>query len=223
LAQDKVVNEPNAEVREVGKFNGIVASGAIEVFISQGARKVVVSGAKKEDVDEIITEVKGGKLHIRYKEKKSWWSDQWNTTGRQIRVFVSEENINYISQSGSGNVKIEGTLKSESLELGVSGSGNVSGDIQASELEIRQSGSSNIKLTGTVERASFSCSGSGNISSPGLAIQDCDVRISGSGNADITVNKTLKASISGSGNVKYRGAGNLISSSTSGSGRIRKI
>jgi hypothetical protein len=47
--------------------------------------------------------------------------------------------------------------------------------------------------------------------------------MSGSGNAELTVNKELSATISGSGNIRYGGSGNLVNSSTSGSGRIKKI
>lgn len=222
-AQDKVVNEPHAEERKVENFDGIVTSGAIELRVTQGPRKVVVTAGREEDIAEIVTEVRGGKLHIKPRNGKNWWSNQWNSMGRKIRVYVAAEKLNYISQSGSGNVYLEGTLSSESLELRLSGSGNLSGDIKTGDLELRQSGSSNIRLTGTADKASFTSSGSGNVISPGLVTQDCDVRISGSGNADITVNKTLKASISGSGNIRYRGDGNVVSSSTSGSGRIRKI
>jgi hypothetical protein len=223
MAQDKLIHDANAEVRKVESFHGIAVSGAIELYVSQGPQSVAVSAANQEDVDKLVTEVEGGILKIRFKDKKSWWSDQWNTTGRKFKAYVSAEQLDYISQSGSGNIKIEGTLKSPELTFEVSGSGNIYGDIQTKELEVNVSGSSNIRLTGSAANAEFTCSGSGNIQAPGLVTEICEVEMSGSGNAELTVNKELSARISGSGNIRYGGSGNLVHSSTSGSGKIRKI
>ncbi len=221
--QDKVVNDANAVSRQVDRFDGVSVSGAIELFISQGSQSVAVSASDKDDVNDIVTEVKGGILYIRFKTKKSWWSDQWNTTGRKFRAYVSAEQIKSVGLSGSGNIRLEGTLKAPKLALQVSGSGNIYGNISVGSLDVRQSGSSNIKLSGYVDNADFNCSGSGNIASPDLQVEVCELSISGSGNAELTVNKELSASISGSGNVRYKGNGNLVNASTSGSGKIRKI
>jgi hypothetical protein len=223
IAQEKVVKDANAQTRKLGSFHGVSVSGAIELYVSQGPQAVAVSAASLEDVDKIVTEVEDGILKIRFKDKKSWWSDQWNTTGRKFKAYVSAEQLDFLAQSGSGNIHIEGTLKSPELSFEVSGSGNIYGDIQTSELEVRASGSSNIKLSGTASKAEFSCSGSGNINAPGLNTDICEVNMSGSGNAELMVNKELSATISGSGNIRYSGSGNLVNSSTSGSGRIRKI
>jgi hypothetical protein len=114
-------------------------------------------------------------------------------------------------------------LRSPELRFQLSGSGNISGDIESEDLVVKQSGSSNIKLSGSATKAEFTCSGSGNINSPDLKTEVCRVRISGSGNAELTVNRELSANISGSGSIRYRGAGNLVNATTSGSGRIRKI
>lgn len=222
-AQETVIKDPNAQVRQVERFHGVSSSGAIDIYISQGVQNVAISASDQEDLANIITEVEDGILHIRFKDKKGWWSDQWNTVGRKYRAYVSAEKIGYVSLSGSGNIRIEGRLTGPKLKLQVSGSGNISGDIDTEQLEVKQSGSSNIKLSGSAAKAEFACSGSGNINSPELKTDICHVRISGSGNAELTVNKELSANVSGSGNVRYRGAGNLVNANTSGSGRIRKI
>jgi Putative auto-transporter adhesin, head GIN domain len=223
-AQEKtVINDKNVQTRNLEEFDGISVSGAIELYVSQGKQKVAVSAAEIEKVDELETYVEDRILYIRFKTKKSWWSDQWNTSGRSFRAYVSAEQIKSISLAGSGNIHIEGTLNSPDLDIEISGSGNISGTIITKNLEVTQSGSSNIKLNGEVLNAKFECSGSGNIISPDLKIDVCDVEMSGSGNAEIQVNTALSASISGSGNIRYKGNGNIVSSSTSGSGKIRKI
>ncbi len=223
IAQERLVLDPNAEVRNVASFHGVSASGSIDVYISEGEQNVAISAADKKDLENIITEVKDGVLQIRFKDSKGWWSDHWNTVGRKFKAYVSARQIDYISLSGSGNVHIEGVLKTPKLKFQISGSGNISGAVETKDLFVKQSGSSNIKLSGSATNAEFVCSGSGNINSPELETEVCQVKMSGSGNADLTVNKSLSAATSGSGNIRYRGTGNLVNSSSSGSGRIRKI
>ncbi len=221
-AQEKVIVDKNAQTRQVSEFDGISVSGAIELYVSQGPQTVVVSAAEVEKVGEIETYVENRILYIRFKTKKSWWSDQWNTTGRNFRAYVSAPMISSLTSSGSGNIKIEGTLKIPELEVEISGSGNVSGRIETESLEVTQSGSSNIRLSGVATRAEFECSGSGNIISGELVIDFCEVEMSGSGNAELQVNKELSAEISGSGNIKYKGDANIVNASTAGSGKIKR-
>lgn len=222
-AQEKLVNDPNAVQRQVGSFEGVTVSGAIELYVSQGPQAVAVSASDRELTEEIITEVKDGILHIRFRSQKSWWSDQWNTTGKKFRAYVSAEKFRKISLSGSGNIRIEGTIKADDLDMSLSGSGNIGGNVVADDLSVRLSGSGNTKLTGSANNARINTSGSGNIVCGELVTEKCDLRMSGSGNAEVHVNKELSASISGSGNVRYRGNGSLVSASTAGSGKIRKI
>jgi hypothetical protein len=225
LGQDKAVfNDPNAVVREVDDFDAIVISGAIELIFMQGPEhKVAIGAGDPDDVEKISTETRNGKLYIKYRNGDNWWQNQWNTMGRKFKAYVSAPRMREISTSGSGSIRILGLLKAEGFKLDVSGSGNVIGEIEADEFEMDQSGSSNIRLSGKVGRASVQCSGSGNIQSSDLLIDYLDIDISGSGNAELWVNRELSAQISGSGNIRYKGDGSIKNMSVSGSGKIRKI
>jgi Putative auto-transporter adhesin, head GIN domain len=222
--ETKIINDPNAKIREVDEFQGIKVSGAIELIFTQDPKTVVaISATDAADVDKIETEVRDGILYIQLKDRKNWWNDQWNTMGKKLKAYVSAPELHSISSAGSGGITIVGTLKTEELKLKVSGSGNINGRIEVGELEIVQSGSSNIRLTGVASKADFSCSGSGNVHSPELVVDYCEVSMSGSGNTELTVEKEISASVSGSGNIRYKGNGAITEMSVSGSGRIRKI
>lgn len=222
-AQDITVNDPHAVVRQVSGFDGISVSGAIELYVVQGETKVAVSAPEKQMTDDIITEVRDRILYIRFRSEKSVWSDQWNTMGRKYRAYVAAERIRYIALAGSGNIRIEGALKSDELAIKLAGSGNISGKVDAGKLSVSLSGSGNTKLTGTCGITAFNCAGSGNIACGDLVTESCEVRIAGSGNAEVHVQKELSVSISGSGNVRYRGSGSLVNASTAGSGRVMKV
>jgi len=222
--EKKVVVDPNAKIREVGSFTGVVISGSIELILSQGPEyTVAISAAEVAEVEKIETEVRGGILYIELKDRKNWFSDQWNTMNKKYKAYISAPDIRSIESAGSGSIQIVGTLKADVLEIEVAGSGNIKGSIEVEKLELVQSGSSNIRLTGKATKAEFNCSGSGNLQSPDLMIDYCEVSISGSGNADLTVEKELSGSLSGSGNIRYKGNAEITEKSISGIGKIKKI
>lgn len=222
MAQEKIIRDLNAQERDVPAFHSILASGSVDIYVSQGERKVVVSAADREDVDVIETVVEKGILKVRIKTDQRWWKSG-KMYNRRFTVYVSEKSIHSIVLSGSGKLDLDMPDTQDELTIKLSGSGNVTGRLQAKRLQFTQSGSGNIRISGSVERGSFVSSGSGNIQLPQLQLDYCTLNISGSGNADVNVRKELEATISGSGNVRYKGAGQLIRAHSSGSGRIQKI
>ncbi|MDH3245263.1 MAG: DUF2807 domain-containing protein, partial [Saprospiraceae bacterium] len=54
-------------------------------------------------------------------------------------------------------------------------------------------------------------------------VSSAKARISGSGDADLFVDRDLSASVSGSGDIRYKGGANHVTSKTSGSGRVKAM
>lgn len=219
----KTISDPNVQRRSVSGFHGVSTSGSIDLLLTQGQEEsVAVSASDPKLVEQIITEVKDGILHIYLKKKEGSWKD-WNWESKKIRAYVSIKRIDYLSTSGSGKISIEGKLNADNLKITLSGSGNVKGDVAVKDLTVGISGSADVSLSGTSEKSSFSISGSGNISSYDLATDYCNVSTSGSGTVKVTVNKELSANTSGSGNIYIKGDGMLRDYRSSGSGKFKRI
>lgn len=216
------MTEQHAEVRKVGTFHGVHLSGSIELHISQGDQNVAIGSDDREVIDDIETVVENGILRIRYK-KSNWYDSDWFQNGRKVRAYVSAPQINEIRGSGSGKIFIEGLLKAEQLKINLSGSGNLSGKVSTIVLESTQTGSSDITLSGKAKEASFKSTGSGNVKGLNLVIENCKIQISGSGNMKFTVNGKMSCNITGSGDIEYKGNGNITDIKTTGSGRVKKI
>ncbi|HTL15711.1 MAG TPA: DUF2807 domain-containing protein, partial [Patescibacteria group bacterium] len=103
---------------------------------------------------------------------------------------------------GSGQIKIE-HLEAQALITHISGSGNVA-------------------AAGSARHQRISISGSGNHRAPELQSAAVDTQISGSGHASVWVTESLRAHLSGSGSVEYRGQP-AVDSSISGSGHVRHV
>lgn len=204
------------ETRDVDEFTEISFGISGNLYLKQGSQQSVV--LEGDDLDEIETDVSGGKLRIRHSRNFRW---DW---GRErVDVYITITRLDAISLSGSGKVIGESTFKTDNLDLTVSGSGNLDLDIDADEVDSGISGSGDIELRGRAGSHDVSISGSGKLTADDLEIGYYKIHISGSGSCRIHATKEIDASVSGSGSIYYRGDPDKVYSQTSGSGKIRKV
>ena len=208
------------QTRNVGQFNGVKLSMSGNLYLTQGSSSSVIIEASEDVLEHIDTEVKGGVLVIEQDNDWKWWK---NLNTKNIKIYVTNPTFDHVSVSGSGNVKGENTLQSKNMYVGVSGSGKMDLDIKTVDLDSKISGSGNVDLRGSARNTQLAISGSGNFDAEDLASENCEVRISGSGNARVQVDGSLDSVVSGSGNVYYRGNPEKLSNKSSGSGSIKKI
>jgi len=208
------------ETRNVSGFTKVNFGVAGDLYINFGPEfKVVLEGEKKY-LDEIITEVSGGKLVIKRDNWRGSWKMNFN---EKITAYVTMPEIKGLGVSGSGKAEIKDAVKSDELYLNVSGSGKIyTSDVVVSKLDCGISGSGDVIIggSGSASDAEISISGSGNYAGEPLKIETAVVHISGSGNCSCYVTEALKASVSGSGNVNYKG-NPRIDAHVSGSGKVR--
>lgn len=87
-------------------------------------------------------------------------------------------------------------------------------------MNISLAGSGNITLKGTTNNLSANLAGSGDIHSFNLETNHAVVSVAGSGDIEVVSNETLKARVSGSGDIQYKGNPIEKDSKVSGSGNI---
>ena len=204
------------ETRNVTGFTKVSFGVPGNLYISIGQNYKVVLEGDKDFLDEIETEVSGGRLVI----KKENWNRNYN---KKVIVNITMPSVEGLSVSGSGQAEIMDAVKTEDLDLDVSGSGKlIVNEIIAENLECGISGSGDviIKGTGSIDDAEISISGSGSYSGDNLQLNSAEIRISGSGSCYCNVAETLEAYVSGSGSITYTG-NPKIDARVSGSGRVR--
>ena len=84
------------------------------------------------------------------------------------------------------------------------------------------SGSGDITLSGTTKDFDATISGSGDIEAYNLEADNVSATVSGSADIQVTAKKSIKARVSGSGDISYRGNPEKVDTKTSGSGDISK-
>ena len=210
----------STEDRQVSGFTGISSSGSFDVMIKMGSKESLKLEGDPELLKEIETVVEDGILKIRNKKHNNGWN--WKKSSGKVTVFVEAKSLNSIGLSGSGDLKVDGTVKAEKLTTAISGSGNIYLTADAGEYFGNISGSGELVISGKAKQASIKVSGSGNFEGRNLSTSDADVKVSGSGNVSIQAEKSLDAAVSGSGNIRYKGNAQ-VNKTKSGSGSISKM
>lgn len=209
------------QTRKVDPFTEISLRIGANVHLEQGAKHSLEIVAKPSTLDEIITEVKEGKLIIRFPNKNYLWKD---FQPGEITIYITAPEINGLGVSGSGDIIAEDEIKTKILDMAVSGSGNIKlSDLNADRVKTAISGSGDIVVAGKnpAQDLSVTISGSGNFKGLNYSADDVSIKIAGSGNVGIEANKNLYVRLAGSGNVTYKGKP-MIDQSIAGSGSVRK-
>ena len=208
------------ETRNVSTFSEVALRIPAKLFIKQGNVQSVEIIAKSSTLEEIITEVRGRTLNIKFPNKMFWN----NFKPGKIEIHITVPEIDGLSVSGSGDILAK-EIKSRIIDLSVSGSGDiVIDDLKTKRVAAAVSGSGDITINsgGVADELTVAISGSGNVNAEDFEASDVSIRISGSGNCSVTSNGNIKGRVSGSGDVKYSGNPS-IDFSVAGSGRVKKM
>ena len=222
------------EVRQLGAFTQLNLAGSPKVVLRQGSPQKVELEGEPADLARIKTTVSGGKLRIGIKNNAGKSSSDYdgglldkmmgnnNIRMGSVTVYVTMPEIDALSVSGSGSIKAADAIKTDNLDLAVSGSGHLDlAQLQSAEVTSAISGSGSIGVVGTASRHDVKISGSGHVQSANLRAEASKVAISGSGNCRVNATKTLEARIAGSGNIYVTG-NPQINSSIAGSGHVHR-
>jgi len=208
--------------RKVDPFNEISLRLGATVHLEQGNKYNLEIVAKASTLEQIITEVKEGKLIIRFPNKNLFWSD---FRPGEINIYITTPDINALAVTGSGDIIAEDEIKSKNIDLTVSGSGNINlSELTAQQVKTTISGSGNIILAGknTADDLSVAISGSGNFKGMDYSAKDVSVKVSGSGNVGVEAKDNIYIRLAGSGNITYKGRP-AVDQATTGSGNVRRV
>jgi len=204
-------NETVTQVLDLNTFDGIKLKIDADVFINQGDEQRVEVEAQQNIIDLIETDVQGRTWEIEF--------DDCVRQHNSIKIYITIPSIDLITISGSGFVRGENTFTVEDIDLRINGSGDIDLALEADEVDGEITGSGKIILEGSTREFDLSIAGSGDYSTFDLDAQRGDIKITGSGDAEVYVAEFLDIRISGSGDVFYKGFPNL-NVEINGSGRV---
>ncbi len=212
----KIVGNGNVTTKTVntGNYDAVKGVGSMDVHLEKGSEGNIRVVTDENLQEYIIVEVKDNALVV--KTKKNYYLK----TKKGIHVYVPFDDISKVSLTGSGDIDTKDTIDAPNLDISITGSGDVNLDVNSGMLEARVTGSGDMVLTGKTNDLDISISGSGDFSGFGLDSNNTEARVSGSGDARVVANKSIKARVNGSGDITYKGNPERSDTKTSGSGDI---
>jgi hypothetical protein len=211
LMRDDLSGETTTEVRDLWGFTQIDMGGSADLLVTEGASfdiEVTTDSALQEYV---TTEVVGNTLRIE---------QHYSVIGASptVSVSVTVPDLTRLDVSGASEATVR-SVTAESLDIGISGAGDIDLAADAQQLTITVSGAGTVTAHGTVESGSITVSGAGGIDGEDMTIADATVSVAGAGSVKVRVRQTLDADVSGAGNLVYYGDP-MVTQDISGAGSI---
>jgi hypothetical protein len=206
------------ESRDLPVFENVALAFSGDVYITQGSQQHVEIEAAESAMEIIETKVDGNTLVLKTK------NGHWHDLGK-VNVYITMPEIGKLSISGSGDIICESSIKTNEIDLSISGSGSLRiANLAFQEITADITGSGNMSLKGKGDPGELdvTITGSGSLKAEELSIGEATVTITGSGSATVNVIKELETNITGSGSVFYKG-NPIINANATGSGKTRSI
>ena len=139
-----------------------------------------------------------------------------------LTFTIALKDLTGLTVSGLADVEMD-TLSTTGLDVEMSGAGQFKLEqLDAESVNINLSGLGNVDISGEVTQATIEISGAGSVNAADLRCQMADVNIPGLGGATVWVTERLTGNISGGGSVNYYGSPQ-VDTETSGLGQFEKL
>jgi hypothetical protein len=209
-----------SEIRPVSGIRSVRLDNQGDLTIELGDTESLVVEAEDNLLPFIVTEVRGGELHI-YNEGRNWFRNR-----NPIRYHLTVKSLEGLSIGSTGSINAP-DLSADRFEIGIRSTGNlVMGDLEAGDVDIDVSSTGDVMLrrleaarlevnisstghvsirNGRVSNQTIRISSTGSYEAMDLDSNVAEVRLSSTGSAFISVNDYMEANLSSTGSVHYRG------------------
>ncbi len=181
-----------SESRTVSDFSKVKSEGVFEVTITQGPIQSLEITADDNIIGRVKTTVINDELRLYLK------NDGYNRVTLKAKITVPR--LTGLSNSGTGSMDVKGFSESGQFKVVNSGTGNIKIDGSANSLSVYNEGTGRFRGFGfMVKNGEVKNLGSGNVEVN--CSESLNVKIEGSGNVSYKGNPTVQVDIEGSGNV----------------------
>ena len=159
----------------------------------------------------------GDTLVIRVKSNRAFRS-------ATLEAKVTMPDVSKIDLSGGSEVEVKGFDSTTPLRIKISGGSHMNGSINAGDIDLNLSGGSHFDLSGSADSLEANLSGGSHVTISGSAenivikgsggshfnleeysVEDADINLSGGSHADVNVEGTINADLTGGSKVIYIG------------------
>ncbi len=222
LGAQQTINDPNAVKREVSGFHGIDVATGIELYLTAGSNEeVAVSASTEEYRDRIITKVENGILKIHYDSKLGAINKRKES--KNLKAYVSYKTLDQLDVNTGAEVKIQGVLRTVTLDLKANTGGQVNGEVDIKALKVNQNTGSKITLSGKTEKLDIDGDTGSKFKGEDMNAGSCTITVSTGAIVSVSAEKELVVKANTGGVVRYKGAASIREIKTNTGGSVTKI
>ena len=140
---------------------------------------------------------------------------------KELKAYITFVELESLELSGAVEIKGEGRLDFNKLNIDASGATEINMDITAGILKMDISGASEVSLSGDADEVYIEASGASELSTHDLETKTFFLDISGAGEATIYVTEKLDVTVSGAAHVAYSGNPEFVNQDVSGAASIK--
>ena len=139
-----------------------------------------------------------------------------------MEAQVHMPDLRGIDASGASDVRISGFSSAKDFDVDLSGASYLDGEITARDVRIQVSGASRVRLRGGAAELYLDSSGASNVDLEDFPVQDADIELSGSSEANVVLNGTLDIDASGASRLYFGGSPSMGRVDLSGASSIKR-
>ncbi len=216
----KAINDPLVQKREIGGFHSLYVATGIQLILVEGEKEeVAVSAVTAAFRDKIVTKVEEGMLKIYYENKLKAAN---NKTNKQLKAYVSYKTLKNLTVATGAVVKIEGVLRSSSLDIVANTGAVINGELDIPKLTIAQSTGSVINLSGKAVSMEVKGTTGSKFEGKSIVTENCSASVHTGALVSVNAEKELEAIAGTGGKISYKGNAAVHKKTTTG-GKVAKM
>lgn len=213
---------------ELPEFKAIYVNSGYTVMLKQTNKQEVVVEALTEIFEVTEFKVENGILMINVEKKpetagKSIWSKiddiKLNPT---LKVSISMKNVTELRVNGAGKILSENSIASDQLLVGVAGTGSMDVDIKGNAVTAELTGTGTLTLRGYATSLNGMIAGTGTLKAFDCPLETVNLKVSGTGGAELNATTNAEVYVFGSGAVKIKGNTKNFMKKVYGSGSVER-
>lgn len=207
--------EIKTTVRTLEAFQGIDVIGNYDIQISKGEPGIKII-ADDQALSELETKVVDGILKISKKED----GDKLYQEGG-IRLELSANNITSIQSTGNSDIEMVNDNLVEKFSILQVGNGTILTNTTSTSLDVNLTGNGDIKNSGKTEHLMIKMLGNGALDFSETEASEIEIFLTGNGDCEVNSNGKISGSMLGNGDLHVTGTAQVNVSQT-GQGEILK-
>ncbi len=193
LAQGGVMT---TDERPVPAFTKVKLEGMLNVTLEQGDSRKVIITAKEDQQEQVIVKSENGTLRFE--------TNKLRDPG-ELKIHIVVTELEGIEVIGAANLKGQGIIKSDQMDIVVSGATETRLEVDVKFLTINVAGAATLVLNGYANQVTAEVSGAGDLKAKELQARKVNIKASGAGSAVVNVGDEITGESSGAADIKVLG------------------